>query len=225
MRFRQRADDIIFQRIWFYSFPSFVPCFCRLTRAYISPKINHRLSETEAGRKFLQALRERHEEDEEAPPQVQASSILGSVFHRDDLKQKRTKLRASLEELIVEYLRSLAPEEDDQHAARRKKRELNGNSIDALSDDDDVAEKLNRNVSGSEKSAANGIVLKNESHMSDDRSGERVQIDNENATSPSKNVCAERKQRIAQLDRIELEKALQNESDYEHNIRSLLNYR
>lgn len=220
MRFRQRADDIIFQRIRIYSFPSFVPYFCRLTRAYISPKINHRLSETEAGRKFLQALRERHVEDEEARPQVQASSILGSVFHRDDLKQKRTQLRASLEELIVEYLRSLAPEEDDQHAERRRKREINGNSIDALSDDDDLAEKMNRSVSGSEKSAINAIVLKNESHISDDRSG-----DNENATSSSKNVCAERKQRIAQLDRIELEKALRNESDYEHNIRSLLNYR
>lgn len=220
-RYYFSKDLILFLPFFLLFFFHFL---CRLTRAYISPKINHRLSETEAGRKFLQALRERHDEDEEARPQVQASSILGSVIHRDDLKQKRTKLRASLEELIVEYLRSLAPEEEDRHLERRHKREINGNSIDALSDDD-AAKKLNRSASGSVKSAINAIVLKNESHISDDRNGDPVQIDNENATLSSKNVCAERKQRIAQLDRIELEKALQNESDYEHNIRSLLNHR
>lgn len=203
-------------------------CFCiwifsRLTRAYISPKINHRLLETEAGRKFLQALRERHEEDEDVVPQVQASSILASVYQRDDLKQKRTKLRASLEELIVEYLQSLAPEEGDQHLDRRHKRDMNGNSDDALSDE--PAKNLKRNISGSEISAMNAIVVKNESHISDERNDERVQINNEKTTTSSKNLCAERRRRITQLDRIELEKALQNESDYEHNIRRLLNYR
>lgn len=174
----------------------------------------------------MQALRERHEDDEEVEPQVQASSILGSVHRRDDLKQKRTKLRASLEELIVEYLRSLAPEDDEQYSDRRLKRDTNGKAVDALSAD--ATQNLNNlNISGSEKSAINAIVVKNESHPSAERTDERVQIDNENTTSSlsSKNVCAERKQRITQLDRIELEKALQNESDYEHNIRRLLNYR
>lgn len=197
----------------------------RLTRAYISPKINHRLSETEAGRKFLQALRERHDEDEDVEPQVRASSILGSVYRRDNLKQKRTKLRASLEELIVEYLRSLAPEDDDQNLDRRHKRDINGNAIDALSDD--VAKNASRNSSGSEKSAINAVVVKNESHISDGHTDEAVQNENENATSTSssKIVCAERKKTVRSLDRIQLEKALQNESDYEHNIRLLLNYR
>lgn len=170
----------------------------------------------------MQALRERHDEDEEVAPQVQASSILGSVYHRDDLKQKRTKLRASLEELIVEYLRSLAPDGEDQHLDRRHKRDINGNPGDTLSDD--AAKNVNENIDGSGKSAINAIVVKNESHISDDRNDGRVQIDNENATLP-KYVCAESKQRVTQLDRIELEKALQNESDYEHNIRRLLNYR
>lgn len=222
-RFRQKADDIVFQKdSILFSWLRIVIFFFRLTRAYISPKINHRLSETEAGRKFLQALRERHEEDEDVGPQVQASSIIGSVYRRDNLKQKRTKLRASLEELIVEYLRSLAPDNDDQHLDRRHKRDINKNSIDTLSDD------VHKNISGSEKSAINAIVVKNESHVSDESDDERVQIDSENGTSSlssPKNVCVERKQRITQLDRIELEKALQNESDYEHNIRRILNYR
>lgn len=174
----------------------------------------------------MQALRERHEEDEDVEPQVRASSILGSVYRRDNLKQKRTKLRASLEELIVEYLRSLAPEDDDRHSDRRHKRDINGNAIDALSDD--AAKNANRNPSGSEKSAINAIVVKNESHISDGHTDEPVQNENENATSTSsssKTVCAERKKSVSSLDRVQLEKALQNESDYEHNIRLLLNYR
>lgn len=207
---------LIWIRILFFSLSPF-----RLTRAYVSPKINHRLLETEAGRKFLQALRERHEEDEEIEPQVQASSLLGSVYRRDSIKEKRTKLRASLEELIVEYLRSLAPESDDLlvERERRYKREIDDNSVDALSDA--IAQKLKESVSvESEQSAINAILLKNESHISDDR--EPTAMPNENATQT---VCVDRRQRITQLDRIELEKALQNESDYEHNIRTLLNYR
>lgn len=169
----------------------------------------------------MQALRERHDEDEDLGPQVQASSILGNVYQRDDLKQKRTMLRASLEELIVEYLRSLAPDGDDQHMDRRQKRENNENFVDALIDG--TSENATKNISGSEKSA---IVVTNESHINDKRNGSRLQIGNANATSSSsKVVCVERKQRITQLDRIELEKALQNESDYEHNIRRLLIYR
>lgn len=166
----------------------------RLTREYITPNVDHRILETEAGKRFLYALRRSDQKDEVVP-------LARASFHIDDvdsLRRKRVSLRASLEELIIEYLQSLTPSSDQEDLHKRRRRR---------------AGEIDENAAKNETASVEG-----DGHAS-------------NATATSDNstvtkaVCSEQNRRIAQLDRIELEKALQNGSETEHNIRRLLNYR
>lgn len=174
--------------------------------------------ETLAGRKFLEALRQNHKEDEEfetSDPTVQnvqaASFAPSNPTQKDptDLKKKRMTLRASLEELLVEYLRGLVPESDDANSdLSRVKRSLNKSVLSDRKNDEidqpiEVDEQSENVQSNDENSVQNG----------------------ERGNSSKKSVCAERRHRITQLDRSEINDSLHKESDDEYNIRRLLNHR
>lgn len=181
----------------------------------------------------MQTLREKHDEDEDIGPRTQESSHSssfgnGKTNKRDEFKQKRMTLRASLEEMIVEYLRGLAPDDEriaDRHFERMKRDD--GIDVHTESKTEKYSEVVLNGVQSDEfnknntkrvqnqMDARNMELVKNESHAND----------NENKKTSAKNVCYERRQRITQLDRIELNSAIQNDSDYEHNIRNLVNYR
>lgn len=222
---RHKADDEFF--IFLYALTMIVDdddcsvCFCdSLTRTYVSPKIHHRLSETEAGRRFLETLRQRHDEDEELEVESKRRFFPEEKLHRDELKRKRMTLRASLEEMIEEYLRGIAPESDhfSNEYINRKKRNKRNVTISELSDNEINLEngEVIANKSG-EINAENSTAISDRSENQDsDVFSSDANLDD---------MCSERRRRITQLDRIELDKALQNSSDEEYSVRQLLNYR
>lgn len=189
-----------------------------------SPKTDPLYVETIAGRRFLEALRQNHKKDdaETTVPTVQkvkTASFDFSLKPKDDaneLKRRRMTLRASLEELLVEYLRGLAPDgnqlPDDRSRVKRSATHL---MTDQNSNKNIATENVNEANVREENGVRNnyGVDSKNE-------------IDTANQTSNSSQIfCAERQQRITQLDRNELTAAIQNVSEHEHNIRRQLNYR
>lgn len=214
----------------------YILIFNRLTPVNLSPKMDPRREETLAGRRFLKVLRESHKvEDESTDPKVQtvktASFNFGVSPKKDDvndLKRKRMTLRTTLEELLVEYLRGLAPDGEDP-AEKQSRVKRNENSVqhqDFSQYDENRNENSDaENVNNSNVRAENRIRSNN---YSVENTNEHIELeDGGNATvsNSSKNVCAERRQRITQLDRNELNAAIQNVSEHEHNIRRLLNYR
>lgn len=189
----------------------------------MSPKTDPLYIETIAGRRFLEALRQNHKpsDDESTAPAVQTVKIAAFDFGMkpkddvNDLKRKRMTLRASLEELLVEYLRGLAPDlSDDRSRVKRAAENL-------MNDDQNTNE--NRDTE-----SVNNANVPEENNVRNDYSVEnKNEIDgNANQTSnSSQTFCDERRQRITQLDRNELTAAIQNVSEHEHNIRRQLNYR
>lgn len=193
------------------------------------PKHDPIFDEKLAGRRFLEALRQHDKmENHTSPvPAVQTASFNFGTKPKEDakeLKRKRMSLRASLEELLVEYLNlhSLTADSDgsnDDRLLRRRKRlsispqtsasQRNERNSNENSDDDDENNVNNRELNNNIQSVEN------------------VQFDDKmNATeNGTQTVCPQRRQRITQLDRTELAAAIQYVSEHEHNIRQLLNYR
>lgn len=256
--------------IFFRNAISFV--YFRLTRAYITPRIDHRISETEAGRRFLEKLRENHDDDvlvgghAEKRPKESASvgtaigdgSSGGGRFSAGhgggisslhipllELKRKQSALRASLEELIVEYLRGLTAEGDndlsneyfEHNRERRKKRDHRTGT---------AGQSRSNSISSTASTVGNDIEIDVLSESDEKR--KRIQFSDGSITELDENaveaeaaaalhaqtikkellqqpVCGVKKRRIIHLDRNVLDSAAGNESDYEHNIRRLLNYR
>lgn len=167
----------------------------RLSPSNAQPKTDHRTTETIAGHRFLEALRQNHNDDEELEStpmveHVQAASFAFELKKDDDaseIKKKRMTLRASLEELLVQYLRGLAPENDNKFTEHsRVARDVIESDLKSESKriEEDEIRNLTRNIS-----------------------------------------CPDRRQRITQLDRNELHDAIQNDAEDEHNIRRILNHR
>lgn len=230
-------------RFLYYGFNSNLTTFCRLT-PIVSPRFDQRLSETIAGRRFLETLRQHHEEDKELETtepnalNVRTASFFGPKQKEtvNDLKRKRMTLRASLEELLVEYLRNLAPETDDSIEDRsRVKRSIRNIGSNAVAGSDyhlshSVVNNVNNSSAQAEKlSVDNNSAIPPPSVLResiDANTDDGDDVNNDDGTkNASSNSCPERRQRISQLDRNELNAALRNDSDYEHNIRRLLNYR
>lgn len=266
----------MFVHIFFRNTIPFI--YFRLTRAYITPRIDHRISETEAGRRFLEKLRENHDDDvlvgggdEKRPKEsVSVGTAIGdgssgggrfsgghsggiSSLHIPllELKRKQSALRASLEELIVEYLRGLTAEGEndlsteyfEHNRERRKKRDhrtKNGNNVNA------GRQSRSNSISSTASTVGNDIEIDVLSESDEKR--KRIQFSDGSITEFDENaavadaaaalhaqaikkellqqpVCGAKKRRIIHLDRNVLDSAVGNESDYEHNIRRLLNYR
>lgn len=183
------------------------------------------ITEGEAGRRFLDALRHSHTKDTKSIKVVTPTAqddyqiaALGfglqptidpNATNANELKRKRMSLRNTLEELLVEYLGSLSTEDKSQSARYRAKR-----SLAALADIEQLEqyEEIDPSIDIEVKTAES-----NSSHAGIRESGT-------NATKAAE-VCAERRRRITQLDRNELSAALQDVPSNQHNIRRHLNYR
>lgn len=183
-----------------------------------------KLTESEAGRRFLDALRKSGNKDtnvkvvtptEQHDYQIAALGFglqptkLPNVTNPNELKRKRMRLRNTLEELLVEYLNSLSSE-DSTHLERfRAKRSLTEPSnIDKL----EQLEEIDLNSDSEFKIS------------SDDSPHVAAKTDERNETLAAQ-MCGEQRQRITQLDRNELDAAIQRAAQNEHNIRRQLNHR
>lgn len=120
-------------------------------------------------------------------------------------------LRASLEELLEEYLRGFAPENNEaiKGYSRVKKRSVNSESAESRQTMIMSKKKVKKSILPVEKSG---------------------QIDENIAYDEKRNItnstfCPERRHRITQLDRNELSDAIKKNSDNEFNIRQILNHR
>lgn len=232
---------------------------CRLT-----PPKNPIFDEALAGRRFLEALRQHH--DEMYNDDSNATSVRPSV-HRDvktasafnfgatpkaddanELRRKRMNLRASLEELLVEYLNlrtasvtddtsnDAINDRDDrlprvkrsskslpQTIANARNSQIRKRNVDAATDDDHISSRVNSaNDEQRLQTSSQTVEIPNGSIQIDEDSADNS---NATATNVTKSVCPQRRRRITQLDRNELAKAIQSGSEHEHNIRGLLNYR
>lgn len=205
-----------------------------------------------AGRRFLEALRQHHDEmysdDSNATdvrPSVHRDVKTASAFNfgatpktddASELKRKRMSLRISLEELLVEYLRTASVTDDTSNDA------INGRddrlprvkrSSKSLPQTNSYARKRNVDTAASTVAVDDHIGSMRISSQTVEMPNGSIEIDEDNtadnsnatATNKTRSVCPQRKRRITQLDRTELAKAIQSGSEHEHNIRGLLNYR
>lgn len=205
------------------------------------------MAETEAGRRFLEQLRRAHlseqHEDHRSMDHNDAALIHDPIF---SLKAKRNSLRASLEQLIVQYLNGLSGPADSEFSDNyleysRKRR--NSDNESAIDDNlGKVIDKSENEVSYDDEDDDDD----NEETDDDGKFPSRIEIGVRNITVPEsefesyvdkvdrydhillgrkKSICPIRRRRVTQLDQYEMSLSIQNESTLEHNIRRVLNYR
>lgn len=186
----------------------------------------------------MEALRQHHKSrNESIQPTVQTVKTASFNFgltpkdakddEANELKRKRMTLRASLEELLVEYLnlRGLTADGDGSNDDQsRVKRDANSPQSYRFRRNDQ-----NRHIENSDAENVNNLNAEKrvQTNSNADIRFENIETDdtNNSTTNSTKSVCPQRRQRITQLDRNELATAIQSDSQHEHNIRGLLNYR
>lgn len=188
------------------------------------------MAETEAGKKFLETMR-RSKEIEAALNDSLATNKIADLKHHSyvELKSKRNSLRASLEELILEYLRGLSPPGDEENYMEfskriRKKREI---YVNEQTQHENNSDKLDLVVDSdvyqrTEIGAMNITVTSGDDD--DDVDDSDTKYDRYKSAS-ERLVCLEHRRRISQLDQFALDQSIENEADNEHNIRRIVNYR
>lgn len=199
---------------------NFYSQFSRLSPPNTTPKFDPKKTESIAGRRFLDALRQNHDDGKDSispdltVQNVQAASFGSGIQNgntKDDFKKRRMTLRASLEELLEEYLRGFAPENDEtiKGYSRVKKRSVNSESAE-----------VRQTLIISKEKVKSAILDVGSSEKMDEIIAYEEKRNITNTT-----FCPERRQRITQLDRNELSDAIKKISDNEFNIRKILNHR
>lgn len=210
-------------------------CKTRLTRSYTaSPRIDAHLTETEAGRQFLEALQRHRLEAERAEHEAAVQDVQVDLWtDRNGFispKSKRNSLRDTLESLIVDYLRELSPE---------------SNAVDVMSFGDGISRRRRRRRKRSARQSTDyeEVVHRSDAKRKDDvmvdvNELRKIEIGSRNITvhptqrsgrtehigKPSE--CAAFRRRVTKLDQYELDKALmKNDESRELNIRRVLNHR
>lgn len=219
----------------------------RFTRAFITPKLDYRFAETEAGKKFLTTLRQHHEEDDVDIKKVRENSPTDAVESKQNLKE----MRSQLEGLLVAYLTNLSPAGEQisyEHLSdnTRKKRDNfessdRKNSVNNISsknvnnndlDDNAVAIDISDSVSDDASNKTSAIKIENKKrvqigvrNVTDTVVNSAEKNSNNTIAQSAQSECNLRNQRITVLDRFDLNNSMQRENSSEHNIRLLLNYR
>jgi hypothetical protein len=201
-----------------------------VSRQKLDPQL---VQQTEAGRRFLEALRQQDLIEEKVSPPPNVEPVITA-------KEKRTSMRASLERLIVKYLRKITSDTDDDMedaSERRNRRNLNNATQFTFGDDiakmrDRVIDKTNGDtLSEDEYESAEDDDVEAEDEAEEESStddGLSEKMDGNKIKHSMWNgnlLCSEKRRRITQLDRFELQKSVENEMDNEINIRDVLNYR
>lgn len=198
---------------------------CRLVREFTSlPKLDHRLTETEAGRIFLEMLRQHDDIDVEINNEYSSTTQKNVV----DVKTKRNALRNTLEDLIVEYLKDLNTDSEEylEEFTKRQKRSVTNNKVifkesNENREMDETAEVFDD--SGGEKWGRFEIGVRNISvskilyEIRDHKVMENV--------INKRSECTGQFRKISSLSQFDLDSVQQNVTDSEHNIRRVLNSR
>lgn len=192
-----------------------------------------------------------------------------SLHRRNQYLQKQQEetimLQATLEKMIVEYLKKLSPEEDLEAEIGRLKRHLSElqdsmeveyeerpggnaarNETDRVAiDSNEIVDNLLWTVSEGDGGGGGGASDKEVVATVDDGDGNgddkeidgvvnggdefghtnRSGLKRKKSGARHQQQCVERKRVLGTLSRLDLDKAAQNETEHEYNIRRVINYR
>lgn len=189
------------------------------------------MAETEAGKKFLETMR-RSKEIEAALNESLATNKIADLKHHSyvELKTKRNSLRASLEELILEYLHGLAPPGDEENYMEfskriRKKRDIDDDDDDASSQPELNSDKVDLDADSVYQRTEIGAMNITVTSSADDEDFDSDTKYDRYKSVSERSMCKDHRRRIMQLDASSLDQSIESEGDHEHNIRRILNYR
>ena len=181
-------------------------------------------------------------------PYRESSTSLWDTVDKDDT----IELKSSLEKLIVEYLKKLSPEEDfetDEYSRlRRHLMDIVEPTLDkgtnvhhAVNVDEEVEqhheyeeedEDFEEYSSNEVATVTEGGSLRNSSEVEEfvpESSGTGETTTKKPKRRPKgrkgRKKCAHSRRVVSSLNSLEIEKALQNETEKEYNIRRIINYR
>lgn len=188
----------------------------RLTRSYASSyRIDAHISESEAGKQFLETLQRNRQDDELIElPLGTSAEVAASIVNS---KAKRNSLRSSLENMLVEFLREVSPD-----------------STEKLIDDRPLARnRRNARQSDYDEDPGNRSGEAEEGDEIDMETMRKIEIGSRNVTvepyfyKPIRKPrdCDAVRRKISQLDQYELDKSLTQSDEAQLNIRKVLNYR
>lgn len=217
--------------------------YYRLTRVFLKhSRHDYRLQETAAGRRFLQTLRKSQEDyrdrkngDEgEAiePPSSSAPFTATSLW--DTVDQDDTlELKSSLERLIVEYLKKLSPEEDfeteEYSRLRRHLMDIIEPTIDKEVGDEEggfeEVEEYSSNEIAVPEEDDSQVEFSDNNHNNNGGSEVAQQGPPRGKRRRVSKKCAHSRRVVSSLNALEIEKAQNNETEKEYNIRRIINYR
>ncbi|XP_037910175.1 uncharacterized protein LOC119650983 isoform X2 [Hermetia illucens] len=196
----------------------------RLMRGHPRSKVaGFTSAETEAGQRFLETLRKsdlnsnaelvdvESENVENVEPVPQPNYLVG-------VKEKRASLRASLERLIVKYLRQISPSENFQEFGKQLKRYRRNllSLSETQSEEIGYDSKPDRVMIGARNVSFDDYEMQDRAASSEDRYRKFYE---------NRAFCADQKRKIGALQRLQIDETLRKPNDTRQNIRKILNKR